>query len=50
MLTKFRSVNTEMKLKETGCKSGDWIHLSQDRVQKQDLVNMMTQVAAPLTS
>jgi hypothetical protein len=33
--------NIKMDLKRTGCKDGDWIHLIQDRVLWQALVNMV---------
>jgi hypothetical protein len=36
-----------MDLKETGHKGVDWIHLTQDRVQWWDAVNMVMNVLVP---
>jgi len=34
-------------LKETGCEGVDWIHLAQDKLQWQTLVNMVTNLWVP---
>jgi hypothetical protein len=39
--------NTKMDLRETGWEGVDWMHLAEDRVQGQNLVNMVMNLWVP---